>query len=631
MCAPQAIGLVSPTSVPFTSVPLGKTTFQITTSVGLSLQTYDLRRGLALIFVTRPQTPAVITATCAWKDRVFAAWGNTAPGEKGGIWVFKRGKKVTEFDYPAGLSQPVDELLVFGSWVVGCTGRTVEVWKTADGEHYTTLTPPSSARHSERVLTSHVCVLPTYLNKIFVGRLDGGVDIWNVSSGKLLYTVLPAAPDSGSVTAIAPTPVLSLVAIAYSSGALVIHDILRDHPVIMLRPPTTTARPVSTISFRTDGLGAGHDGRRAGVMATAGLDSGDITTWDLNDGGRVTGILRDAHEMPGERRTAGVTKIEFLAGQPVMVSTGTDNSLHTWIFDESPFSPVPRPLHVRRGHSAPVTTLSFLPAASDGSDEVGKWLLSGSKDRSLWGFSLRRDAQNTELSQGNIKHKSTKTAVSGRGPDQTTVSSELKTPEITCMASSLNRDGGMGAAAGGKIWANVHGGSAEALSMTGWESIVTGHKGNKFARTWIWGKKKAGRWAFPTHDGTEVKSVAMSPCGSFALVGSAGGAIDMFNLQSGIQRQSFPARLNPLQAKKLRMQQRTANWPLSETDANKYGPGQGKHTNAVTGIMVDSLNTIVVSCGLDGKIKVGYSSWAHAFRADGIVLELSIRTAPARA
>ncbi|KAK1911611.1 hypothetical protein P3342_012913 [Pyrenophora teres f. teres] len=34
----RTVGLVSPTNVPFTSLPLGKTTFQITTSVGRSFR-----------------------------------------------------------------------------------------------------------------------------------------------------------------------------------------------------------------------------------------------------------------------------------------------------------------------------------------------------------------------------------------------------------------------------------------------------------------------------------------------------------------------------------------------------------------------------------------------------------------
>lgn len=36
----------------------------------------------------------------------------------------------------------------------------------------------------------------------------------------------------------------------------------------------------------------------------------------------------------------------------------------------------------------------------------------------------------------------------------------------------------------------------------------------------------------------------------------------------------------------------------------KCAKGQGKHTKAVTGIVVDSLNKTVISSGADGKVKV---------------------------
>jgi U3 small nucleolar RNA-associated protein 21 len=341
--------------------------------------------------------------------------------------------------------------------------------------------------------------------------------------------------------------------------------------------------------------------------------------WDLNDGGKITGILRSPHENSGHGRISGVNKIEFLIGQPVMVSTGMDNALRSWIFDEIPFSPVPRPLHTRGGHSAPVTTLNFLPTSSIGSDAVGKWLLSGSKDHSLWGFSLRKDSQNFELSQGKIKSKVRKMGKSHGYDDQDERSEDLKAPEVTCIACSLTRDGGMGTATGGPAWANARGGSAESFNSTGWESIVTGHRGDKFARTWFWGKKKAGRWAFQTADGTEVKvrlieaklcamlicgkSVAISSCGTFALVGSAGGSVDMFNLQSGIHRQTFPSRITSTQAKIFRPHQLDTLERIGGS-RKKLQTSHGKHTKAVTGVMISNLNTTVISCSLDGKLKV---------------------------
>lgn len=499
----KTLGLVSPTPVPFTSVRLGKSTFQITTSVGHSLQTYDLRRGLNLIFLSRPQTPEIITATCAWQDKVFAAWGHLRPRSSGGVWVFKRGKQVASLDSP-GLNGPIERLVVFGSWVVGCWAGGLEIWKNGSYEHYASLRPQSILGLSgEQAYVGVMCNMPTYLNKVFVGRADGAVDIWNLRSGRLLYTMLPPSPDSGPVTAIHPTPALSLLSVAHKSGALSIQNVDSGQLVLSLRTASARALPVTAISFRSDGLGAGHDGRKTGVMATASSGSGDITIWDLNDGGRVAGVLRGAHRVSNNETGMGVNRVEFLDGQPVLVSSGDDNALKTWIFDETPFSPTPRPLHSRGGHAAAVSALDFLPASSDGSESGGKWLLSASKDCSLWGLSLRKDSQHAEISQGNLERKAKKLGPSGHS--NSTALDSLKAPEATCIACSLNRDGGMGVTTSGPIWSNPKAVNTDASNATGWESVVTGHRGDNHARTWFWGKKKAGRWAFATGDGTEVK------------------------------------------------------------------------------------------------------------------------------
>ncbi|KAK3312409.1 Utp21 specific WD40 associated putative domain-containing protein [Apodospora peruviana] len=612
----RTIGLVSPTNVPFASIPLGKTTFQITTSVGRSLQTYDLKRGLNLVFVTRPQTPADITATYAWKEKVFAAWGEPRNGEPQGLWAFQRGKKAAELQLPVDLDQPIRQILIFGSWIVACALTRVEVFKSATLEHYTTIFPVA-AKKGDNKLTGGVCNMPTYLNKIFVGRKDGWVEIWNVSTGKLIYTILPPSPSCGAVTCLQPTPALSLLAVAYSEGPLVIHNVLTDKPALLLHAGTADA-PVTSISFRTDGQGAGQDGRKDGVMATATSVGGDVTFWDLNRGGRIMGVLRSAHNPPSNTGSAvrgGISKIEFLPGQPVIMTSGLDNSLKSWIFDESLFSPVPRILHMRSGHAAPVNCLQFLPTDFDGAEAGNKWLLSGGQDRSLWGWSLRRDGQSSELSQGNIRKKAKKIGILastalGHGP--TTTLDDLKAPEITCIASSLNRDGGMGAIPGKQpIWDKGNDKSkpsnAQISGMTGWESVVTAHKNDPWARTWFWGRKRAGRWAFKTGDGSDVSTVAISPCGTFALVGSVGGSLDMFNLQSGRHRQRFPSRLTPAQLRQVKLSQLKSMDKVGQlqtrSSKTSFTPGTGKHTRAVTGIVVDSLNKTVISCSLDGTIK----------------------------
>ncbi|KAK3056111.1 hypothetical protein LTS18_011724, partial [Coniosporium uncinatum] len=350
-------------------------------------------------------------------------------------------------------------------------------------------------------------------------------------------------------------------------------------------------------------------------MATSSKANGDVTFWDLNGGGRKMGVLRGAHNPPSTAHgpvAGGISRIEFLVGQPVLMTSGLDNALKSWIFDETPFSPIPRILHSRSGHAAPVCALEFLPSHADGADAGGKWLMSTSRDRSFWGWSLRRDGQSTELSQGNVRKKAKKMGIlssGGASMDSSMSLEDLKAPKITCIACSLNRDGGMGAVPGEKaIWAAAGKGkgptAAEKSGMTGWESVVTGHAGDNKARTWYWGRKRAGRWAFETGDGTNVTSVAMSPCGTFALVGSAAGGIDMFNLQSGLHRQRFPVRLTQKQAKTLQLQGsgRAVNGDFDD-QPRKWSRGQGKHTKAVTGIVVDNLNRMVVSSGADGKVK----------------------------
>jgi U3 small nucleolar RNA-associated protein 21 len=568
-------------------VPLGKTTFQITTTVGRQLQTYDLRKGLNLVFLSSPQTPQAITATCTYKDRVFVAWGGGRFAQHRGIWVFKRGKLIDKIEVPDD-PQEIQQLHVIGAWLVGCGPRTVEVWKSKNNtyEQYTTLAPSATgAQPGGQVLSGLICTMPTYLNKIVVARLDGIAEIWNISSGKCLHGIPPPKAACGAITALQPTPALSCVAIAYVDGSLIVHDIEHDEIVVSVRQSTCS---ITSITFRTDRLGAGEDGREDGIMATASMDTGDITFWDLNGGGRVAGTLRAAHETAASKGS-GITKIEFLPDQAVLASTGLDNALRTWIFDQTPFSPVPRILHARSGHAGPVTTLDFLPASSDGSDAASKWLLSASQARDLWGFSLRRDGQSSELSQGNIKHKAKKM---GHLHESSSTVEDLKASPITMIACALNRDGGMGTS-NGPIWQNTKSSTAEESSMTGWESIVTAHEDDNVARTWFWGRKRAGRWTLKTGDGQPVSSVAMTACGTFAIIGSIGGSIDMYNLQSGIHRRQFPPKPTPAEAKQLRLRQ-------LQTDKEVVGRG---HRGSVSGITMDALNQFMVSCSLDGSIR----------------------------
>ena len=85
---------------------------------------------------------------------------------------------------PTGLDEAVKELLIFGSWIVGCCSTRIEVWKSTSYEHYTTIASAGSGfGHGRGGLSGVVCNMPTLLNKILVGNNDGSVELWNISTG----------------------------------------------------------------------------------------------------------------------------------------------------------------------------------------------------------------------------------------------------------------------------------------------------------------------------------------------------------------------------------------------------------------------------------------------------------------
>lgn len=489
----------------------------------------------------------------------------------------------------------------------------LEVWNAQTLEHYATLR--SFGDDGSNEITSGICPVPAFTNKILVGRKNSWVELWNVKTGKLIHSFVAPSRDCGAVTCLEHAT-STLFAIAYANGRLVIRDFTIDIDVLDIFAGTDEA-PVTSIAFRKDGLGAGEDGRSDGVMATSTNLSGDVTFWDLCQGGQLSGTLRSAHNPPclrGGRVRGGVNKIEFLPGQNVMLSCGLDNSLKTWIFDQTPFSPVPRILHFRGGPADQINCLQWLQSDFDGYEGGTKWLLTGSQDRSLWGWSLRKDGQSSELSQGNVRKEAKKRGlltVGLNGQSSAEALEDIKAPEITCIANCLNRDGGMGALPGKQpMWQKGDrkraANDAEASFSTGWESVVTGHRGDSFARTWFWGRRRAGRWAFQTSDRTNVSAVAITTCGTFALVGSAGGGIDMFNLQSGTHRQKFPSALSKGQAREVKMQQLKQADSVSKLTSGttmSYLPGTGRHTKAVTGLVVSPTQSWVASCSLDGKVK----------------------------
>ena len=90
-----------------------------------------------------------------------------------------------ELEVPPGLDEPIKQLLIFGSWIVGCCSTRLEVWKSLTYEHYTTLTTARSGGMESDQLSGIICNMPTLLNKVLAGKQDGSVELWNMSTGSV--------------------------------------------------------------------------------------------------------------------------------------------------------------------------------------------------------------------------------------------------------------------------------------------------------------------------------------------------------------------------------------------------------------------------------------------------------------
>lgn len=170
--------------MPFSILPLGNT-FQITTALERTVQTYDVRR-LNLLFSSSPPTPGPIARVVAHRDVVYAAFTGAAGT---GVWLFKRGKKAGELQSPTQTTWGAwKDLLVFGEWVIGAFDGALVVWRRESGEVYTEM---------EITAVTAVCHPSSYLNKVVVARRNGNLEIWNVKTRWVKYIFLrfPRARD----------------------------------------------------------------------------------------------------------------------------------------------------------------------------------------------------------------------------------------------------------------------------------------------------------------------------------------------------------------------------------------------------------------------------------------------------
>lgn len=493
----------------------------------------------------------------------------------------------------------------------------------------------------------------TYMNKLVVGfsgvgasgGLGGGLELWNIKTRERIYRFKSAdwssaahnpekklaavlgrdtaaasssahgtkramepATDAAavSVTCLEQSPAVDVIAVGLHNGLLVLLNIQLDQilHVYVHAPPANVgaggavgaaaaapAAPISSLSFRTDNNGT--------QLASACAGSGTVAIWDLEkkqlktliknahgggqgggDGTALAGSAGAGAHIGGANVT--IHSMFFLPNEPLLVTVASDNAIRMWIFDAMDGSA--RLLKERSGHALPPTRIRFYPSERGQLD-----IISAGADRALRTFSLQKEEQSRELSQGSV---------AAQARNMQVAEASLKLTPATDFAACGVRE---------KEWAN----------------ILTAHANDCAGYTWKWSSKSLTTHKLlntnPGAVATAVKSVAMTPCGNFGLLGMHNGRIDQFNVQSGTWKATFGSNhvvadqintnKNSNAAKNINLKRKAAKEAAAAAAAGVAAgaaavavqTNQG-HSMAVTGLAVDGLNRQLMSCSLDGTV-----------------------------
>ncbi|KAJ2550053.1 rRNA-processing protein utp21 [Coemansia sp. RSA 1933] len=428
----------------------------LTTGIGRTYHVYDAEK-INLLFVG-PRFDADVSSVLSIGETTYVASG-------GRIAACRRGKRT--HDLEAVDRGEITGLMQFGDQILAISeDNAVVVWSWKTGEVFTEL-----EFAAETFQVTSVVHPSTYVNKIVVGSAQGTMQVWNIQSRRCLYEF---KGFGAGITCMEQTPVIDVVAVGLLDGRIVLHNVKQDRTVMQVAQEGR----VTAIAFRTD---------QTATMASAGAE-GDLALWDL-DTRRLVHVMQGAHD-------GHIGAADFVVGQPVLVTSSADNSVKEWIFDGH--DGVPRLLRQRSGHYAAPQMIRY-------HDPEGRSILSAGRDRELRLFSVVRDEQNVELSQGSLGREARAKRVRV---------GDLRLPAITQFASNpvMGKD---------------------------WDDALTCHQGSGAAHTWSVGRRALGRYTVQTADGTGARAVAISACGNYGFLGAASGAVEMVNMQSGLWRRTF--------------------------------------------------------------------------------------------
>uniref|UniRef100_A0A0K0E137 Utp21 domain-containing protein n=1 Tax=Strongyloides stercoralis TaxID=6248 RepID=A0A0K0E137_STRER len=320
----------------------------------------------------------------------------------------------------------------------------------------------------------------TYENKILIGSDCGKIRLVNTKKAKLIHEFQRIKMSNTKITCMAQSPAIDIIAFGFTCGLITLRNIKLDEILMTFQQDGQ----ITGITFRNDGVES--------MITTS--DEGSIAVWDLNEQSLV-GITTSAHD-------GMIVKVEALNGQPFLLTSGKDNRVVKWSFDENQC--LPEPHTIVEGHGKPMNFVKYLD------DRI---MISSSLDGTL----RRNSAKGPVFFKRMGRVESQKKKYIGKDVYQKT----LLNP-IVEIAGNMARE-------------------------PVWDNIICRHEDSPFVSCWSTRKDTQGKnllfqdvfFNNPSYAGILATSICISNCGNFAFVGYSTGHVNCYNIQSGKFKCSF--------------------------------------------------------------------------------------------
>ncbi|EGG13573.1 WD40 repeat-containing protein [Cavenderia fasciculata] len=351
----------------------------------------------------------------------------------------------------------IDMLLMSHVLMTLSKNNELFIWDLNSGQRYSSLSGIESFGKVTTMLHPR-----GYYNKVLLGNKDGEMSIWNINTKKQVYRF---AGWGSPIVSMEQSPAQDIIAVGLEDGSVHLHDIRHDKSVTVFRQRGS----VTSMSFRTDGVKA-H-------LATASR-SGVVSIWDLDT--RKLFYSFTAH-------SSTVARAYFLAGEPIMVTNGSDNAVRVWTFHNIDIYK-PLLLRERTGHDVPPHATQFF----DTDGRAGTVISTSDKGPRM--LSVNISHINVPFSHNKIKL--------GEGNDHLLAANPANYRTMNCIAT------------------------AHGSNLVLWSFVRMAVDGDKNIRL-----------------NARISALGMSACGNSAYVGTTTGDLECYNVQSGTKRASV--RIEP--------------------------------------------------------------------------------------